>query len=478
MLQSLEVLKAFRPEDAYCPACGHDWDTRGELDTALERTLAEISQSAKEAASQRATLQKQEQTLVEKQVARAALEARATQLGKQRNALAQADNDITGAAKPFGLEAVDSPHAQTMARWEYQIEVAEWLERLDATEQRPFESFPQPALNESPSDWLAKLRADALDRRSVISRLSNVVSELDAALSNLEGQLKEYTLRLEQLRSRIASAKSEQRKVSELARQLGIESVDLGSLVVIRSVLTQEADDIRRAGSLLVVRKRALEAQSGQSESERLANELVPIRACIDKLEEEQRRCAALSAIIRETTSQMRKTISAKLSPTVSQLFQRMQVNRVFSDIRIDDSLNLAGILSGIEMDPSKFSAGQRQDLALAFFLARSYAIGGSFFLDEPLAHLDDINRVALLDTLRAFVLAVAAHHQQTRLTITTASWLTARHLIEKFIRVDRDKPQAPSLRVYQLRGNVDSGVIASQVYPPGTGTHSQASVQ
>jgi energy-coupling factor transporter ATP-binding protein EcfA2 len=142
-----------------------------------------------------------------------------------------------------------------------------------------------------------------------------------------------------------------------------------------------------------------------------------------------------------------------------------MQVNRVFSDVRIDKSLHLAGILSGIEMDPSKFSAGQRQDLALAFFLARSYAMGGSFFLDEPLAHLDDINRVALLDTLRAFVLAAAARPKPTRLTITTASWLTARHLMEKFIRVDRDK-QAPSLRVYQLRGNVNSSVTASQVYP------------
>jgi hypothetical protein len=40
------------------------------------------------------------------------------------------------------------------------------------------------------------------------------------------------------------------------------------------------------------------------------------------------------------------------------------------------------------------------QDLAL--FLARARSLGGTFFLDEPASHLDDLNRVALLNIFRA----------------------------------------------------------------------------
>lgn len=67
-------------------------------------------------------------------------------------------------------------------------------------------------------------------------------------------------------------------------------------------------------------------------------------------------------------------------------------------------------------------------------FLARARSLGGTFFLDEPMAHLDDLNRVGLLDILRA---TVVERSRSVYLVITTASRALARHLIEKFAAID-----------------------------------------
>ena len=112
-------------------------------------------------------------------------------------------------------------------------------------------------------------------------------------------------------------------------------------------------------------------------------------------------------------------------------------------------------------MDPKfSFSQGQRQDFALSIFLARARGLGGTFFLDEPLAHLDDLNRVALLDVFRAIGLE---NDQSLGFVLTTASRSTARHFAEKFMRV---RPggfgqygDGKLLSLVELRGNPRVGV-------------------
>ena len=121
----------------------------------------------------------------------------------------------------------------------------------------------------------------------------------------------------------------------------------------------------------------------------------------------------------------------------------------------------------GEQLDPGKdFSQGQLQDLALALFLARARSLGGTFFLDEPVIHLDDLNRVGLLDILRATVLEGS---QSLNLVITTSSRSLARHLIEKFAcvkTVPTPFGAAHPLRVIELDGNGRTGVELASVYP------------
>ena len=104
--------------------------------------------------------------------------------------------------------------------------------------------------------------------------------------------------------------------------------------------------------------------------------------------------------------------------------------------------------------------------MALALFLARARSLGGTFFLDEPITHLDDLNRVGLLDILRATVLE---NSQFLNLVITTSSRALARHLIEKFSGVgplETPAGRVPPLKVLELEGNGRTGVRLRTIYP------------
>lgn len=157
------------------------------------------------------------------------------------------------------------------------------------------------------------------------------------------------------------------------------------------------------------------------------------------------------------------------LASNVTPLFMRMHSNRVYDSIDFKDrdhggllKVTSAGDVFSTYTD---FSQGQRQDLALAIFLARARAVGGTFFLDEPVMHLDDLNRVALLDILRAFALE---NGKTINLVVTTSSKALARHMIQKFSSVGEfelpDGMVSP-LTVYALEGNALTGVVSKKIY-------------
>jgi len=108
-------------------------------------------------------------------------------------------------------------------------------------------------------------------------------------------------------------------------------------------------------------------------------------------------------------------------------------------------------LLGQFSVSGNKLSQGQRQDLALSLYLARARNTGGSFFLDEPIAHLDDLNRVAMLDIFRL----VATSMPDMNLILTTASDSLARHMAQKFSSItDRHL-----LNMIHLEGNPRTGV-------------------
>lgn len=150
------------------------------------------------------------------------------------------------------------------------------------------------------------------------------------------------------------------------------------------------------------------------------------------------------------------------LCQVISTLYVRAQGNRFIDGIGTnpeEGSLQWQAKIADLKLeDPVQMSQGQRQDLALAIFLARARELGGTFFLDEPLLHLDDLNRVALLDVLRVIIAEERA--QPLRLVVTTASAALVRHCREKFALV-KATPEEPAIRVWRLHGNPQAGVTA-----------------
>lgn len=157
------------------------------------------------------------------------------------------------------------------------------------------------------------------------------------------------------------------------------------------------------------------------------------------------------------------------LASSVTPLFMRMHSNRIYDSIGFKDG-DQGGLLKvtstgDVFSTYTDFSQGQRQDLALAIFLARARAVGGTFFLDEPVMYLDDLNRVALLDILRAFALE---NGNRINLVVTTSSKVLARHMIQKFSsvgKVELPEGMVSPLTVYALEGNALTGVASKKIY-------------
>ena len=151
------------------------------------------------------------------------------------------------------------------------------------------------------------------------------------------------------------------------------------------------------------------------------------------------------------------------LCDVITALYVRAQSNAFIN--RIDSSVDegplrwLARIGDYTLEDTVQMSLGQRQDLALSIFLARARELGGTFFLDEPLLHLDDLNRVALLDVLRTVV--VEDRPFPIHLVITTANKALVRHCEEKF-KLVKDKEGRQSICVYRLFGSPQTGISKS----------------
>jgi exonuclease SbcC len=180
-----------------------------------------------------------------------------------------------------------------------------------------------------------------------------------------------------------------------------------------------------------------------------------------EKLKEGQDHIHTADEAINQYGDHVRDVTVSSLSPLLepaTELFLRMHANEVYHKLSVSgDDLNWMVLAEGHDTPlaaQEKLSQGQRQDLALSLYLARAKSTGGSFLLDEPIAHLDDLNRVAMLDIFRL----VATSMDNMNLILTTASDSLARHLAQKFSSLsDRHL-----LNTVYLDGNPRIGVKAT----------------
>ncbi|MBX3713504.1 MAG: hypothetical protein KF800_16215 [Lysobacter sp.] len=297
--------------------------------------------------------------------------------------------------------------------------------------------------------------------------------------SDLEGIIhNEKTLRLtfEQQRQsimaldvRISELRQLEAKLVDISKKLGIGERFSEEFQAFQAKFDVQDMRLKTVGALLEQASNSLGSARARKLSEEIRADIHKIQERISRLDHEIESAEELRFFIRDSETKIGKLFFAELGPAIGKLFNHMQVNRIFKQINLntaEQSFSLSGSIDNAEvLSTQYFSQGQRQDLALAMFLARACTLGGSYFLDEPLLHLDDLNRTALLDCVRACVIGTRGNAFPVKLLITTANWSVARQFIQKFGNV---KPQleVPALTVYGLTGTVNSGVKCEKIYP------------
>lgn len=237
----------------------------------------------------------------------------------------------------------------------------------------------------------------------------------------------------------------------------GNQPVSVESYDIMRQQLGQRENDLTAYSSMLDQCEAVVSVDTDSAKLKKLEPELVELTR---KLKIGTDYIAEADLAIEQYALHVKDFTASSLKPLLSpaaELFSRMHANEVYKGLGVsegEDALKWTVFAEGHEpaLDAEgKLSQGQRQDLALSLYLARARNTGGSFLLDEPIAHLDDLNRVAMLDIFRL----VATSMPSMNLILTTASDSLARHMAQKFSSItDRHL-----LNMIHLEGNPRTGV-------------------
>lgn len=464
-------------EASDCPLCGHDWRERSRLVEAVERTLnaaPELVATARSVAS-RAT----EQASAARKAHGDAvlLRQQAESLDREAQALEQKLNQDRRL-----FEAVDAPLVG-----DERGRVLEWAERrLDLAEALADLSAEQLATLSIVTTDGARYLTASLAINQLQGTLDRALSArrqaLEAAAANARGDAD--TSRA-QLAEQVAAERTGQEALAAVRRDLAVaerEQADILALWTaaageenwspvglerLRSSLAEEVATLDLVESRLAAARGAWDSETKHARLARIEHDLAPIHAKASRLKMASDTAERTRGAFRDSYVATSQKQVGGLSRVVNALFLRMHANRIVDRIELGEAetfLHWLADAGATHLDPGRdFSQGQRQDLALALFLARARGLGGTFFLDEPVAHLDDLNRVGLMDVFRAVALEGRG---TTRLVITTASRSLARHLIEKFGAVNSLEDGRPVMRAIELTGNGRLGVTMAQVYP------------
>lgn len=461
-----------------CPACAHDWGTADRLRTALAEALANapaVTETLRANASAAASsAQAARQALADA----TALRAQVTTLEQQRSQLQRRIDTRRHSMERVGLDGGDPP-AAAIATALSRLDIAEALGfLLDAAQtltalEDP--SAPFIALDIALPALLDQLNSAVAARDQVIqlqlAKLTKAIEEATRARDQLRASHSANSERLRECRAVLREKGSElaglQKAWNEAAPDVAWSDQALGTL---KSTLQTLSDTLTRVDSHIASARAAWSVEARKTRLADLRTELQPKLERQKRLQDRLEAARRARAVFQDAYAKISRKQVEDLSRVVNPLFARMHANRVFDRINLGEDADFLHWLADAgdeQLDPGKdFSQGQRQDLALALFLARARSLGGTFFLDEPVVHLDDLNRVGLLDILRATVLEGS---QTLNLVITTSSRALARHLIEKFAgigAVGTPFGDIHPLKVIELDGNGRSEVKLTTSYP------------
>ncbi len=466
-------------EDAECPLCGHDWVERKKLLEAIQRTLnaaPTIVTAARTAADSAAAAARAARTAVTDAVQRQTQVEVLDREARDLQAKLESDQHILGA-----MDApLTEPERRRVLDWaERRLNLADTLAALSAAQTDQLSIVSPDGLRFlDPDSPISNLRERldltiAMRRRDLLDAASFARHALEVARTAMAEKIAAEAGRqsvLGVIRRDQAAAKTERDSILGLwIKAAGEQPWASDGLERLRENVASVVKDLDRAESEVASAQASWAVEAKHARLAKVEADLAPINAKRARLDASSDTAKRLQAKFRDSYISASQAQVGGLSRVVNGLFLRMHANRIVDRIDLGQSesfLHWFADAGDAQLDPGRdFSNGQRQDLALALFLARARGLGGTFFLDEPVAHLDDLNRVGLMDVFRAVAMEGGG---RIRLVVTTASRSLARHMVEKFGAIGQDSPKDATMRVIELTGNGRLGVRQQQVYPLG----------
>ena len=492
-----------------CPLCGHDHKTPAQLRMAIDDVLARQPSAAPEVANQLAQLEttvaelrtnsatiaerrRQLSDLEEKIAAqktvylRALTEAQERGLDEQLFARVDASEVVASRCRAAEEAAVADQKLVEEAAFRCE-ETERWHRELTAATQalrtalsiQPGDATPlssDPSLGERLRHiesliFSAQTQAEAI--REQTAKANRDVEEGRAKLPALDAAIRQQQESVAPLAKAAEEAKKSVDAIEQSWRAVSGEPLD--SLAAQRAagfqreraeLIRQHSDRLTQAEQHLALAEQATRDEAERSEAGKALAASKTEHAALLRIELLR---AKLDSAIEAEAQQLNRLLSTQIRPllrAISSFYLRTQGNPFIDSIGVDPDHNvlrwLGQLVDAQSLSALEMSQGQRQDLALSIFLARARRDRGTFILDEPLAHLDDLNRVAFFDTLRAMVTETSPNLSPFRLIITTANWSLVRHLRAKFAHVAMVNG-GPALRVLELVGDPRSGIEVRQ---------------
>ena len=462
-------------ETQYCPLCAADWQSAARLRQAIESVLSGTPEMA--AAAQQTSMQaNQLANNLRSQLANA--KAVREQLTALRTESEQLKQRVTWTELELArLRIGPEQPTQTLPMAKAKLVAANALAAFQQVWAEHSSNFADPGERFEDTligNVIEALRSKAAVREQDIQlELAGTVKAIEEASANREKLASDHasvTQQLADLRLRLTEQSERLSAFQAKWAQLSESAPSNTALASLRADVESEQKRLSKASAHIEAARSAWTLESRRVRLEQLRASIEPQVKQRARLQQRFQTAQRTAAIFKHACATISRNQVDGLSRVVNPLFARMHANRVFDRISLghdEDFLHWLADAGDEKLDPSKhFSQGQRQDLALALFLARARGLGGTFFLDEPILHLDDLNRVGLLDIFRAFVLENQA---SLNLVITTSSRALARHMIEKFGSVGpiaMANGEVPALRVLEMDGNGRDGVAVRQAYP------------
>lgn len=451
-------------DDPHCPLCNYNWPTTARLREEISSNM-EVLAPALEAASSALTLARQNE-----QDAIKALALASSQKSAYDTYLARS-NSVNQELQSF---AIRSTYFETMNVQDFSGMNMDGLANMNRRVSSAIQIIGVLATLAEVEKFFGITPVNG-----ATTRVATAVDRLGSYKKHFQDQFDQY----EPARARLVLAvqgllQAVQSKAGEIAglnaniaaaveisssfdshwRELfGDQPVSVESYDIMRQQLGQRGIDATTYTSMLDQCKAVVSVDADSAKLKKLEQELLELTS---KLRIGTGYIADADLAIEQYALHVKDFTASSLKPLLSpaaELFSRMHANEVYKGLGVsegEDALKWTVFAEGHEpaLDAEgKLSQGQRQDLALSLYLARARNTGGSFFLDEPIAHLDDLNRVAMLDIFRL----VATSMPDMNLILTTASDSLARHMAQKFSSItDRHL-----LNMIHLEGNPRTGV-------------------